>query len=220
MTSLGRRERAALDQYEPRWVARGYTLVRSPRPEQLPGFLGDHQPDAIAIGKEPGLIIEVLGTRSRPDQGRAQRLHDVLKDRKDWRLEILYAPAAGPVLRSVTAHEIRQTVDRLRNRADADRRGALLVGWAALEAATRILEPDQAAEGLSSGSLVELLVGMGYLEQSKLADLWRLGEMRDAIVHGQIDLEPGPEDIRCLLDLVDEVMTVLEEATQAASSQS
>ncbi len=219
MTSLGRRERAALDRYEPRWVARGYTVVRSPRPEQLPGFLGDHQPDAIAIGKEPGLIIEVVGTRSRADQGRAQRLHGVLKNRNDWRLEILYAPAAGPLLRSVTAHEIRQTADRLRNPADADQRGSLLVGWAALEATTRILEPDQASEALSSGSLVELLVGMGYLEQGKLADLWRLGEMRDAIVHGQIDLEPGPEDIRRLLDLVDEVMTVLEHRAQAVPSE-
>jgi len=219
MTSLGRRVRTALDRYEPRWVAQGYTVVRSPGPEQLPGFLGDHQPDAIAIGKEPGLVIEVLGTRSRVDQGRATRLHDVLKDRKDWRLQILYAPAAGPVLRSVTAHEIRQTVDRLRNRRDADRRGALLIGWAALEAATRILEPDQASEGLSPGSLVELLVSMGYIEQGKLADLWRLGDMRDAIVHGQIDLEPGPEDIRRLLDLVDEVMTVLEQRAQATSSE-
>ena len=190
MASLGTRERTALDRYEPRWVAQGYTVVRSPHPDQIPGFLGDHRPDAIAIGKAPGLIIEVLGTRGRADQGKVSRLHGILKDRKDWRLEILYAPAAGPVLRPVTAHEIRQTVHGLRNLAGTDRRGTLLMGWAALEAAARILEPDQASEGLSSGSLVEILVGLGYIEQSKSGDLWRFGEMRDAIVHGQIDLEP------------------------------
>ena len=67
--SLSIAEREALATVEQRLADIGYTVVREPGPAALPDFMRGFQPDAIATGKDPSLLIESLpgaAPRARP----------------------------------------------------------------------------------------------------------------------------------------------------------
>jgi uncharacterized protein YutE (UPF0331/DUF86 family) len=85
--------------------------------------------------------------------------------------------------------------------AVSEPRAGLLMAWATLEAIGRVLEPDLASRGLSPRSLVDLLISNGQLPQSESAALRRLGDMRNALAHGQIDESPAHADVQHLIGL-------------------
>lgn len=77
-------ERVALDEVESRRRKRGYTLVREPTPDQLPEFLRGSRPDAIAVGAQPSLVIEILPGRGRTSQAKVRQLSHLVEGRDDW----------------------------------------------------------------------------------------------------------------------------------------
>jgi hypothetical protein len=194
-------ERAALDEMEPRWRKLGYTLVRGPSPDQLPAFLRGFQPDAIAIGATPSLVIEVLQPRRESAVTKVKQLQSLFRGHKDWRLEVVYVSSDGAPLQAVTSQNIREALRQARLLAESEPRAGLLMAWATLEAIGRILEPNLASRSLSPRSLVDLLISNGHLPQSKSAKLRRLGDTRNALAHGQINRSPSPVDVRYLIKL-------------------
>ena len=53
-------ERIALNRVVPLLASEGYEVIPEPSPNDLPPFLANRQPDAIAIGKHPSLLVEVF----------------------------------------------------------------------------------------------------------------------------------------------------------------
>jgi hypothetical protein len=200
------RESAALNALEPRWRKLGYTLVREPSPEQLPSFLKGFRPDAIAIGADPQLVIEVLTNRGGAAATRARQLQSLFAGHTDWRLELVYVGADEPAIEAAPADEIRKALERLRPLVDRDPGPAFLMAWATLEAAGRLLEPSLASRGLSSRSLLDLLVSNGHLPQSEGAKLRRLGDKRNALAHGQINAAPSTAEVRGLMDVIERLI--------------
>jgi hypothetical protein len=194
-------ERAILDEIEPRLRKRGYTLVREPSPDQLPGFLRGFQPDAIAIGPAPSLVIEVLRSGGRSAETRVRQIDSLFEGHEDWRLEVVYATTHGTLLEPVAPDDARAALHQALAVAEGEPRAGLLLAWATLEAITRVLEPKLAARSLPPASLVELLVAQGHLTQAEGARLRALGTVRNALAHGQIDASPAPADVRYLIDL-------------------
>jgi hypothetical protein len=196
-------ERSALDALEPRWRKMGYSLIREPTPDQLPAFLEHFRPDAIAVGPSPSLVIEVLDAHGRAAETKIDRVRKLLQGRDDWRLEVVYAPASSPVVASMSPEVIRETLIRLAPLAETEPRAALLMAWSTLEAVSRRLAPELAHHGLSSRSLVDLLIAYGYVPQSETARLLRLADQRNALAHGQLDAVPSTIDLDFLIRLIE-----------------
>ena len=194
-------ERDAIERMEPRWRRLGYTVVRHPRPEQLPAFMEGFRPDAIATGAKPNLVIEVKRQRAAEKDARLQPLRALLNGRDDWRLEVVYLAAEDAQPEPQSREEIRSTLESARALSAIDRRAGILLAWAALEAAGRELEPELADRSLSSASLVDLLVSTGHVPQDEGSKLRKAAETRNALAHGQLDLEPDQDDLDLLIEI-------------------
>ena len=194
-------ERVVLDELEPRWRKLGYTIIREPSADDLPDFLKGTKPDAIAVGREPSLFIDVLPRRSSSSETKVAQIQGLFVGRDDWRLEVIYAASEGTPLGPVTSDDIRTALNQARQLAESEPRAGLIMAWATLEAIARLLEPELASRSLSSGSLVDLLISNGHLPQSEGARLRQLGEQRSHITHGQINVMPDTSDIRSLIEL-------------------
>ncbi|GGL28752.1 DUF4145 domain-containing protein [Caulobacter rhizosphaerae] len=201
MVSAMLNEQAALDNLESRWTKRGYQVIRRPSADQLPGFLRGFQPDAIAVGAKPQLVIEVMQRGGGSTETKLKQLQSLFSGQADWRLEVVYATADGAPLETITPHDIRTALGEARRLSDDAPRSALMMAWASLEAIGRRLEPTLAARSLSTGSLIDLLISTGHLPQTESALLFRLSSTRNAVAHGQLDLTPAPADVRRLVDL-------------------
>lgn len=206
-------ERSVLDELEPRWRSRGYTLVREPSASQLPSFLRGFRPDAIAIGATPSLVIEVLQTRGKPADTKVRQLQSLFTGHDDWRLEVVYLVPDGAPLQTVALQDIRSALRQSRLLMESEPRAALLMAWATLEAIGRVLEPDLASRSLAPRSLVDLLIANGHLQQSESAHLRTLADTRNMLAHGQIDVSPAPADVRHLIELEEGLISHIPPST-------
>ncbi len=194
-------ERSALDAFEPLWRKKGYTLVREPTQEELPGFLKGFHPDAIAVGVNPSLVIEVVGGQGTAAEEEIRRLRAAFEGRDDWRLEVIYAGPDGAPLGRASRTEVLVALRRAKALADSEPAAALLMSWATLEAIARILEPELAFRSLAALTVVDLLVSYGHVTQEEGQKLRILAMARNRLAHGQIDAAPARDDIRYLCDL-------------------
>ncbi|MEQ8815439.1 MAG: hypothetical protein RLO51_03645 [Thalassobaculum sp.] len=199
-------ERTALDLIENRLKKDGYTLVRSPGPEQLPAFLRGFRPDAIAVGADPSLVIEVMHSRTASATTQIRQINSLLSGHEDWRLEVVYVSPDGTAVGSTTPEEVRATLRGLQKLSEIEPRGALLLAWSSMEAIGRILQPALAARSISPNSLIDLLISHGHASQGDGPLLRRLGNMRNAISHGQLSLTPSSEDLAELLRIAERLV--------------
>lgn len=81
--SMSDDERITLDRLVPLLRAEGYEVIPDPGPEDLPSFLGEWHPDAIAIGKRPSLIVEVF----RKEGGREPKKS--MNITRFWRIKMI-----------------------------------------------------------------------------------------------------------------------------------
>ena len=90
-------------------------------------------------------------------------------------------------------------------------RAAMVLAWAGLEAATRTLPLPEAsaAKAVSPRQLVDWLTFAGFIDQEKSRRLRQLVNVRNAVVHGQLDTKVNRDDVlflrRLLNDLTDAV---------------
>jgi hypothetical protein len=194
-------ERLALDEMEPHWRSMGYTLVRQPSRADVPRFMGGYIPDAIAIGKEPQLIIEVVNPQMRSTKTKVSQLKSMVADHPEWKLELVYSSPVVLELGATSPDSIQSALAQSESLAGTEPRAALMLAWAALEALGRHLHPVLSERGMSAGKLIDLLISNGHLEQSTHAGLKALGEARNRIAHGQLDLSPTEQDVRWLVSI-------------------
>lgn len=194
-------ENVALDEMEPYWKDQGYTLFRQPKRDQVPDFLGRYLPDAIATGREPGLIIEVINPRMPSAETKISQLRSLFDGHPDWKFEVVYTLSDVTELEGTSRASIANALSKAEQLADVEPRAALMLAWAGLEALGRALHPALSIRGMSSSKLIDLLVSHGNIEQSAQGELRTLAQMRNKIAHGQLDLEPLPDEVRRLVEL-------------------
>lgn len=215
-------ESEALDEVERRLVAQGYTVIRDPDQAVLPDFLEHFQADAIATGKSPNLLIEVIARRGSGGAAVAKidQLNSLLKGHADWRLEVVYLTPSSPDPSVVPAAVIRLRLAEIRQLADVDERAALIVAWSLLEAVARALRPDRAGRALTPASTIELLTSLGYIVQSEADMLRQAGRARNLIVHGDLTAAFPRAALAPVLDLIDQLVGVLERSAGEAGGGS
>ena len=218
MSAMATVEREALDAIEPRLASAGYRLVRRPDPLQLPDFLRDAAPDAVALGGPPNLLIEVVRRSAfddvRVETGKIGRIKSSLAGHPDWRLEVILARQSVAAPKAASAAEIAQRIDEVRRLSASEPSGALLLAWSLLEAAVRGLEPDSGQPALSPGDLIELAVSLGYVSQGEGEVLRLMARRRNAIAHGDLS---APATAAEVADLLERVARLVEALRQRGS---
>ena len=197
----GRARALAFSALEPRWRQRGYTILREPGKEELPAFLSEVRPDAIATGRTPNIVIELVDSDQDNSQPSIARLRELLENHPDWELEVVYLGASSDGPTSETREAIVRTLADVERLQSLDPRAALLLAWAALEAAARLRSPDQAQEALSVPLLIDLLVSEGLVEQEDFALLKWTGQQRPPLAHGELGIAPEAFDVSLLASL-------------------
>ena len=201
-------EREALDEIERRLTLQGYALLRDPPRDALPSFLQAFTPDAIAIGKTPQLLIEVISRRasSSSEAMKVRQLQGLLKDHPEWRLEVVYAGSSAPIMVPETPDAIRARLAEVRTLARVDRRAGLIMAWSVLEAVARVVEPERTSKALTPATVVELMASLGYVVESEAETLRTAGRARNQIVHGDLGLEVSEAEVDGVLEILDELI--------------
>lgn len=212
-------EREALDELERRLSSQGYLLQREPQGAALPDFLGNFQPDAIATGKHPNLLIEVITQRGagEVEATKVRQLQQLLDGHPDWKLEVLYTTSGTPLPAVASVEAIRRRLGEVKLLADTDRPAALIVAWSLLEAVARRVLPERASRALTPATTVELLTSMGYIVQSEADSLRAAARARNLIVHGDVEQDAPRVQLDGVLEIIDALVGHLERQTSGAA---
>lgn len=200
-------ERRVLERLRSHYEAQGYSFIEYPSGEALPVVLEGFRPDAIAIGPQKNIAIEIKHRRDRSSGDQLRALSERLRKHPDWELRVIYGDFDGgdefdfdnePPLPATSRLEIAKQVDEAEALSQAGyHRAALILVWAALEAIARTTVPGEPG---STGSrtprqVLEILERMGRLtfeEASRLRDALLL---RNAVVHGDYQREVSGTDV-------------------------
>jgi uncharacterized protein YutE (UPF0331/DUF86 family) len=196
------------------YESRGYTFFVAPARELLPAFLKSHPPDAIAIGDNENIAFEVTAAHGPHVVEQLKRLRELFRDQPKWRLEVVFKTpqekenshiniAAPPRI-----EEQLQEAEQLAT--SGHERAALVLAWAALEAATRALEGEPALRPLTPKSVLEHL--QSSLTSSAAVRLEPLIRLRNAIVHGDVGTTVKVSEVQALID---EARSVISEKPSA-----
>jgi len=202
MTDSEAIEMDMLDAHEQQWLAQGYELVRQPTRAQLPDFLQKYVPDAVLIGRDPKVVVEVVRKGQHGSSDRLRDLSALLAGRAEWRLQVIYAGETIDTLPSVPSARVSETLNRVRHLARTDVQASLLLLWATLEAISRRLDPSKTARPQSAVRIVELLASTGRVLPSQAAKLREAAAWRNRLVHGDLDIILNTSDIEPVIDIV------------------
>lgn len=208
-------ERQILNRLEADYEPLGYSFIRHPTKDQLPDFLQDLHPDAIAVKSDETIIFEILhktGAKLRDDdisKSLAQRIYGrpgyvftlVLGDirqRED---------AAYPALSAEALYTKLSNMERLA--ASGEREASFILGWATLEAATRARTAKLGAKYLKSipeTGLVPTIITYGLIEEDDEDDLETLGDLHFKIAHGDFTQSVNESDLAKLAHMIKTVI--------------
>ncbi len=201
-------EELALDELEARLRGQGYTLIRSPSRQQMPAFLTQLDPDAIATGPRPNLVIEVVNPRSRYTAAKIRHLQAQLEGHDDWRLEVVYAPIDEPGIGKVETGAIRRSLESARRLSESEPQAAFLLACTAFESAVR----NKALQaGRRQPELIRLqlnwLLEDGAYSQSEHMQLLSLWQKRNRLAHGDLDIVPTSSEIISMIEIAERLLS-------------
>jgi hypothetical protein len=148
-----------------------------------------YRPDAIALGKEKSIAIEVKLRRDPSTEKNLRSISERFKGQRSWEFRIVYGDELEdePIAAS-TSTQIEQHIAEGETLLRAGHhRAALILAWAAIEAIARTLSPDFPTSGTRTMSqAVELLEHLGRLSFEEAEDLRKLLPLRAKVVHGDL----------------------------------
>ena len=203
--SVPEAERIALDRLAPLLKAEGYEVIPEPSPADLPSFLADRRPDAIAIGKHPSLQVEVFRKEGNRELTRIRELRSLLEGHDDWELRVFYFSSLEPTLRPVPNAATMDAIRAAQDVSATEPRAAMLFAWSIMEAAAREKIETTGGRPLDPNALVNLLASEGYLDQDQANEMFRLAKLRSRIAHGQIDGAATADDVSSILSVAAQV---------------
>jgi hypothetical protein len=175
----------------------------------LPEAFRGIRPDAIAVGKEPRLLVEII-SGDRQSSEKIEMVRELVARNPGWKLHVVYIGRESPnELSPLPLVEIRRTIDQISSVASKDTRAGLMMCWASLEALARALQPGTFPKPQTPGRIVEQLAGIAYVTASVAEFLRSMGRKRNEFVHGQLRTEIDSKDIDNFLAIL---RSLVEEA--------
>jgi uncharacterized protein YutE (UPF0331/DUF86 family) len=211
MTEVHSREARVLDALQQRYEARGFSFFKYPSRDLIPEFLGDYTPDAIALGPNGNIVIEVKSSPRAAAGLPAAQIAERFRNQSGWKFELVLAdevkqedvrvaPPSKELILEVLA-EIRELA------GTGHRRAALVLAWGALEAAARICQPGLEDKPKIPTSLVELLEREGLVSHSAARRLRSLINVRNGIAHGDFSRRVDQKGVLFLVECVEELLS-------------
>ncbi|MDJ0448314.1 hypothetical protein [Methylocystis sp. JR02] len=201
--------RLIIDQLAPRLEAEGYSVVYEPPRQLLPPFMGSYVPDAIALGQDKKIAIEVI-VEGQSSEAKERDLRRLFRDARDWELNVYFVrPGEAEELSPVSLHAIEDAIESLESLAQAGAlAAALIMGWGIFEALARYLAPDKYRKPQTPARLVESLANSGYVTPSEADFLREAGRLRNSLAHGDLERGVKEGDVRRLIAVLRELRTL------------
>lgn len=209
-------ERSRLLELVTEYRQKGYEVLLSPKPEELPDFLRSYRPDMIVSRGEEKVVIEV---KSRPSIASAQYLRGLaqaVEEHPGWRVELVMtnpedALYSVKVEGSLQEHEIKSQLQVARELTVHHPESAILFAWSLAEATLRLLankeELDlQRPEPLR---LLKQLATEGVISQAEYQSLMNAFALRNAIAHGFKTTHLTPNIVLNLIEVTEQLLNSL-----------
>ncbi|SFP96654.1 hypothetical protein [Sphingomonas rubra] len=194
-------------QYE----AKGFSFEVAPNRQDVPEFLGSYVPDAIARRGDEYVAIEVKKSRSRASELTLQQIRSRFEGQPNWKFAVAYVaedPLKTLTIKSATVPAIRRQVDEVRTLAEqSHHRAAFLLAWSLLESTLLHIEAEQEARPRTPGSVLQALAMLGRIEPETERRLRPLILVRNAVVHGDLAVEPTAADVSLLVSAIEEALS-------------
>jgi uncharacterized protein YutE (UPF0331/DUF86 family) len=197
--------------------ARGLKFYINPPREIVPDFLGDYRPDAIALGPEGGMIIEMKAGRSPASEKRLAEVASRVSAQKGWEFRAIYLnPPLDemPPIEIPTPDQLRATFREIEELTKTGHHAAAFArAWSALEALARLASANgesRSARGLPPIQVVQTLAEEGYVENEVADRLRQMVKLRNAVVHGDFTVDVPAEQIEDLLKQLQAIASDIE----------
>ena len=194
-----------------RYEEEGFAFTAHPDTTQLPDFLGSYVPDALAQKPGHNVIIEIKQRQSPPSERKLTEIRRLFDGHSDWQFHVVF-PGSDPlqeltipVAAPATVRERMQDVHNLA--AQGQRRAAFIVAWSLLEAAFRATDGEPRGRPLTPGTVVQTLAMNGTIEPDTERRMRGLIDLRNRIVHGDLNAEPAMEEIDLVLAAIDQSLS-------------
>ena len=197
---------------------RGMKFYVNPPRAVVPEFLGDWQPNAIALGPEGGIVIEVKRRASSAPQYQLAEIARKVSSQKGWEFRAIYLnPHLDETPSKPTPQQLHAAFEEIDALARHGHRAvAFVVAWAALEALARLAGADseaRGAKGLSPLQAIQALAEEGYLENDAADRLRKMARLRNAVVHGDFSVDVPTEQVESLLKELRAIASNIEAMT-------
>jgi len=170
-----------------RYEAEGFSFIEHPDRADLPAFMQGYQPDALALGKDKFIAIELKLRRDADLEKSLKAISERFRGQLRWEFRVVYGDEVeDQQIAAPTPEQIRVQLEEAENLLAQDHpRAALVLGWAAVEAIARSLSADFPASGSRTmRQAIELLEHLGRLRFREAQELRRLVPLRSKVVHG------------------------------------
>lgn len=213
-TAVGESGAALVEKVASDYRAKGYDVTVQPSSEQLPAPLAAYRPDIVARKGDESVVVEVKSRHALRQSPQAQQLATAVRQLPGWRFELVVArpEIAFPLpvgAQPWDTQDIKNALDEASTLLHAGHHGpALLVAWAATEAALRLLA---AKEGISverseANALLNRLTAYGVLTRQQFRALISALEIRNALAHGLRAASVEPSQVRGLIAMAGELL--------------
>lgn len=190
--------------------AEGFEVYLHPKEPIRPAFLGPYTPDAIAIGNNKKIVIEV--TPAGPmATAKLTKLTALVNSEPGWEFRAVVFPAVSPGLEIAPVELMRKRLEDARALVSAGQNpAALLVCWAVFEAFARRQSQTRFAKPQTPGRIVELLASDGTITPNEADKLRGLAKIRNEFIHGSLDPVITTEDVSVFINILNVLIRELK----------
>jgi hypothetical protein len=202
VTAFNRKLEGVAESYEDQ----GYDILFAPSEAQLPDFLVGFYPDAIATRANDHVVIEIKSdSKVRPEDYWLNLAKAIQTHRNTgWALRLLVDHQPAESWESISLEDIESQVhEAYKQTREGATNGALLLAWAALEAAMRWTVDINRIEvsDYSAPRLISSLYADGVLERDEYDLLAKYVRVRHSAAHG-FRSRANPQEVEQLCELV------------------
>jgi uncharacterized protein YutE (UPF0331/DUF86 family) len=193
-----------------RYEAEGFRFTIAPDRAGLPAFLGSYKPDALA--QKPGLniAIEVKRHPTPSTQKRLQDIRRLFEGHADWQLNVVFMgsePLQSVTIPPAQPATIRKRIEEVAAlNAGGHHRAAFIMAWSLLEAALHSIGGETTSKPRTPGTVVQTLAMNGYIDPEMERRVRALIELRNRIVHGDLNAEPTSDEVELVLSAIQEAL--------------
>jgi len=199
--------------------AQGLKFYVNPPREVIPEFLGDFQPDAIALSREGGTIIELKRRKSPSSEKQLSAIAEKVCAQKGWEFRVIYLnPPTDetPPIEKPTPEQLEGTFLEIESLVKGGHfRAAFVTAWTALESLARLASAYGEARrhtAFSPIQAIQALAEEGYVENEAANRLREMTKLRNAVVHGDLSIHVTAGQVENLLKevraIASDIMTV------------